>query len=311
MSYEQQLEAHHKLTFSNNVTLVAQQKRNPFMDAVTELPATGEAQSVADLLNAGEYLYGEERGRRNPENPLTGSRRWVVMPPAIETGQYIDKEEKFKQSQDPTSKLVEGHTKIMIRGWADRILGIRKRKSDGTFTVTDGGILGIAREGKTPGTGTALPSSQYVPHDNKGLTLEKLRAAKLALNKADFGLEEENTLFSAITPQQIDDLLAIAQEAGPALNAFSIEQLRTGKPTSLLGITWRVTNRLPFNAAGQRLCPIWDKENIVAGVWQGIQGKMWNDTHAKNLPYCYWDAYVDVVRAQDKGVVVLECVEPA
>lgn len=36
---------------------------------------------------------------------------------------------------------------------------------------------------------------------------------------------------------------------------------------------------------------------------------MWNDTSAKNKPYVHVGAYIDSVRLQDKGVVVLECQE--
>ena len=308
MSYEQKIEQHHRVTFGNNVTLVAQQLRNPFMGSITETPCTGEAHSVADLFGTVEYMYAEERSRRNPENPVRGSRRWVVMPPEIESGQYIDKEDKFKSAMDPTGNIVRAHTAAVTRGWADRILGIRKL-DDGTFKVMDGGILGRAREGKTPNEGIALPAGQYIPHASTGLTLEKLRAVKLKLNQADFGLEEENTLFAAITPKQIDDLLAIAQASSNSLNAFNVEQLRTGKPTPLLGITWLVTNRLPLDAAGNRLCPVWDKSNIIGGVWQGIKGDIWNNPNAKNLPYVHVGAMIDVVRAEDKGVVVIECDE--
>ena len=58
------------------------------------------------------------------------------------------------------------------------------------------------------------------------------------------------------------------------------------------------------------MCPIFSKKNIVVGRWQGIEGDMWNDTSAKNMPYVYVSAYLDCVRAQDTGVVVIPCVEP-
>lgn len=308
MSYAQLVEAHHRTTFGNNVLLVAQQLRNPFMGAVTEIPCTGEAHSVADLFGSVEYLYEEERSRQSPENPVSASRRWVVYPPAIETGQVIDKEDKFKMAMDPTGNIARSHSAAVTRGWADRLLGIR-RQSDGTFDVTDGGILGIAREGKTPGSGTALPGSQYMPHGSTGLTMAKLIEAQEALNLAEFGMEEENTLYCAITPRQVTDLLNIAAASATPLNAFSIEQLKTGKPTTLMGITWIRTNRLPVNAAGNRLCPIWDKRNIIAGVWQSIKGDIWNRPDLKNLPYVYVSAHLDAVRAQDKGVIVIECDE--
>lgn len=307
MALEMLVEAHHKLMYANSVKMVAQQKRNPLLGAVTEIPASGEAQSVADLIGAIEYLYGEERSRVNVENPAGKSRRWCVMPPEIESGQYITKEEKFRTATDPTSNYVVAHTKAVLRGRADRVVGIRK--VDGEYVVSEGGILGIAREGKTPGTGMPLPTSQYVPVGVTGLTLDKLRDGVKQLKKDDFGLEDDDQLFGLITPEQEDNLLDIVAATGASLNSFQVEQLKSGKPTMLMKTTWIVTNRLPKNDAGNRLCPIFSKANIIAALWQDVQGAMWNDTHAKNLPYCHVGAYVDCVRAEDKGVIVIECAE--
>jgi hypothetical protein len=302
------VEAHHKLMYAASVQAVTQQTKNPFAGTVTEVAASGEAQTAADLLNAGEYQYGEDRSRRNPEMPVTGSRRWLVRPPVIESGQYIDTEDKFAMATDPTSSFVTTHTRRVIRGKADRTLGIRR--VDGEFLVTDGGILGSAVEGKRGGTVIGLPTGQVMPAGATGLTIDKLRLAKLTLNKADFGIEDGDQMYCGITPEQVDDLLAIAQASSTPLNAFSIEQLRTGVPTPLMGLTWVVTNRLPKNAAGTaRLCPMWTKNNIAVGVWRDVKGDMWNDSSAKNKPYCYVSAYIDAVRIEDKGVIAIECVE--
>ncbi len=299
---------HHKLMYASSVQMVAQQKKNPLEGAVTTVMAKGEAQSAADLVNAGEYAYGEDRSRRNPEMPVSGTRRWLVRPPVIESGQYIDDEDKFAMATDPTSTFVEVHTARVVRGKADRILGIRR--VDNVFTVTDGGILGTSIEGKRPGAATALPAGQIIPHGGTGLTIDKLRAAKLALQKADFGIEDEDPLYAVITPEQSDDLIAIAQASTTPLNAFNIQELQTGKPRTLLGITWIMTNRVPLNAAGtHRLIPIFSKRNIQVGIWQDIKGEMWNDTSAKNKPYVYVSAYIDAVRVEDKGVIAIECLE--
>ncbi len=300
---------HHKLQYAASVQMVAQQTKNPLMNAVTVAPATGEAQSVSDLLDQVEYSRGEEKSRRNPENPVKGSRRWAVLSPSVESGQYITKEDKFKTATDPTSTYVRAHTLAVNRGIADLILGVSKG-ADGKFSVTEGGILGIAREGKTPGVGTPLPAAQYLAHGDTGLTLEKLIAAKEQLHLADFGLEDNmDQLFCVITPKQITDLLNIAVAAKQSLNAFEVQQLQSGKPTSLLGVTWIFTNRSPFKAAGVRICPLFAKSNMVYAEWQGLIGRMWNDTSAKNLPYAHVDAYGDCVRAEDKGVIAIECKE--
>lgn len=302
---------HHKLQYAASVQMVAQQTKNPFQSAVTTASASGEAQSVSDLLDAVEYSRGKEKSRRNPENPVTGSRRWAVLPEPVETGQYITKEDKFRTATDPTSSYVRAHTMAVNRGRADLILGISKGDG-GKFSVTEGGVLGIAREGKTPGTGTALPASQYLANGGTGLSLDKLIAAVEKLNLADFGLEDNmDELFCAITPKQKTDLLNIAAASKVNLNAFQIQQLETGKPTTLMGITWIFTNRLPLKSgtADIRLNPVWAKSNIIEAEWQAVKGEMWNDTAAKNLPYAYVSSYTDVVRAQDKGVVVIESKE--
>lgn len=315
MSYALKVEQHHRLMYADSVTMVAQQMKNPIANAVTVIPADGEAKSVTDLLGTVEYMRGEARSRRNPENPVGGTRRWVVYQPAIESGQYIDKEDKFKTATDPTSNIVRAHVAAVERGRADVMFGVEKNSS-GAYVIAGGGVLGNSREGKTPGATTALPAGQYLASDANGLTLDKLRAAVKLLKKADFGIDAAlDPLYGAITPEQEDNLLGIAAASGVNLNAFTIEQLKSGKPTMLMGITWILTNRLPVGltgapGAGKRLIPIWAKSNIIVGEWQATQGDMWNDTSAKNLPYAYVSTYLDAVRAQDKGVVVIPCTEP-
>jgi hypothetical protein len=311
MSYPQNVLPHHKEMYSSNVMLVAQQLRNPLMGAVTEVPAAGEAMSASDLFDKVRYSRNGARSRRNVETKIARDRRWLVRPEDfIVAADYIDKAEKFDTAYDPTSMFVRTFTAAVTRGWADTLLGIDEPE-DGVFEVSGTGILGLARSGRSPGAGAPLPSSQFVPHGSTGLTIAKLREVKLALNTADFGLETTDQLYAALTPYQIDDLLEIAETEGTAMTPSMKEELRSGKPVGLMGITWIVTNRLPTNDAGQRLCPVWSKDNIVAGVWQGIQGETWNDTHADNLPYAKVSCMLDAVRLQDKGVVVMECVEPA
>lgn len=305
------IEAHERLQYTNAVTMVAQQTRDPFAGLVTDVAATGQAQDASDLYDAGEYSYGEDRSRRNPENPVTGDKRWLIRPPVIESGQYIDTEDKFDTARDPTSSYVTVHTRRVTRGKADRTLGIRKGEG-GIYRITDGGILGGSISGKSPGgAATALPGSQFVPVGGTALTVAKLRLAVLELRKNEFGMEADDQLYCAITAKQIDDLLGIAQTEGTAMTAFQKDQLMSGKPTVLLGINWVMTNRLPMKAGSEtvRLCPIWSKANIVRGIWQDVKGDMWNDTSAKNKPYVHVSAYVDCVRLQDKGVIAIECQE--
>lgn len=312
MAYSQNLEQTHKQQFSDNVQMLAQQMTIPILGAVTRLEGSGEAKSVADLFAAGEYVEAEPRSRRNVENPLEASRRWVFYRPDIKSGQYLDKEDKFKSAMDPTSTLMAGHMAAVRRGIHDRILGIKKN-AQGRFLRSGRGILGSATEGKSPSGEIQLPASQTIAHASTGLTLGKLRTAIKRLELADFGLEDDAELYAMLSPHQKDDLIALAVEAQGSLNAFTIDQIRTGKPTALMGINWMFTNRLPYAAATgtTRLVPVWSSRNIVAAFWEDIQGAMWNDTSADNLPYMRVHANLDATRIEDKGVIVIECNEPS
>lgn len=311
MSYPMMVEQHHRLQYSNSVTMVAQQTRNLILPAVTIVPANGEAQSVTDLFGTVDYVRGEARTRRNVENPVGGSRRWVVYDPTdqIKSGQYIDREDKFRTATDPTSNIVKAHTNAVVRGYQDQLLGVEK--VGGSFVVTRGGVYGTAREGKTPGDeGTPLPAGQYLPEDSNGLTLEKLIQGVEMLQLADFGIDTQlDPLYGLITPKQKSDLLRIAAATAANINAFDVKQLESGQPTTLMGVNWIMSNRAPVSATGKRLVALWSKTNIIGGEYEAINGDMWNDTSADNLPYARVRAHVDCVRAQDEGVVIIPCDE--
>ena len=309
MSLTVRSEPHQQQTYADNVKMVAQQKRNKLRETITVAEASGEAQSVADLVGSVEAQENTSRQRRNIENPPSLSRRWVVFPDELESGQYLDKEEKLQKAMDPTSVYVRTHTVAVERGIGDKILGV-KYVSKGNFELRDGGVLGAAVDGKSPGSAKiALPGKCYTQAAGSGLILDKLMAGKERLNGDDFGLEDDDEMHCAIGVKQVTNLLNMARGNDENLNLLEQMALKTGTPTTLLGITWHVTNRLPLDTNGDRMCPLWTKNNIVMGVWQDTVGEMWNDTSAKNTPYAHVGAFVDVVRAEDDGVHVFLCDE--
>lgn len=306
MGLEQKVEPHHALTYGNNVAMVAQQLNNALRSSVTEVMCKGEAHAAADMIGALEYIESAGRERTNIENVPQNDRRWLIFPTEIKSGQYIDREDQFQLIYDPTGPLVRTHTAAINRGIQDRILGVKKQGT--AFVVSGSGILGAANTGKRPGTTTGLPAGNVIANGAVGLNLAKLIKVKEDLGKADFGIEDDDLVNCAITPTQVSDLLNIAAQTQTNLNAFQLEQLRSGKPTSLMGVNWIVTNRLP-KTGNIRSCPVWTKRNVVLGLWQDVSGTAYNDTHADNLPYVKVSARVDCVRVQDAGVRVIECQE--
>ncbi|WP_333828289.1 phage capsid protein [Pararhodobacter sp.] len=312
--YPMALEATHIIAYQQNVQMLAQQMQIPILEAVTRIEGSGLAMSVADYFEPSEYAEQEARTRRNAEMQIDAKRRFVFHRKDIINSGYIDKEDKLRAAQDPTSPLMTNRLAAVRRGIHDRIVGIKKKGARFIVDPAEGrGILGKATEGaETPISTVTLPGSQTIVHGSAGLTLDKLIEAQERLNLADFGMEDDDPLYALISPKQITDLINLAAETEGALNPFMQQQLITGKPTSLMGITWIRSNRVPHTSATGdpvRMVPVWSKKNIPAAFWEDIQGTMWNDTHADNKPFQKVWANLDATRHQDGGVIVIECSE--
>lgn len=303
MSFDQRVEQHHKLLFRDTFMQVTQYKGSKLRPYVTEQACSGEGAVAADLIGIVTYRRGTGRRRSNIENVPERTRRWLVYRDPIETGQYLDNVDKFRQSGQPDSMLVDAHVGAMRRGVDDTILGI-----DENGFVGEGGILGQVVEGKRPGgAGVALDAQYKTVHGGAGLTIAKLRAARKKL-----GLDENDLEFvtpvMAITTNQHDDLLGIVESASANLNMLEQPHIVEGKVKRLLGFNFLEVNRLPKDGT-TRSCPVWLKNMVKLGVWQDIKPDMWNDSHARNTPYIHVDAYMDATRIEDLGVHIVECTE--
>ena len=303
MSFDQRVEAHQRLMYGDNFMLATQQMGSKLRPFVTEKACKGEGATAADIVGEVEYSRRTGRDRTNKENPVPRSRRWLVYRDPIETGQYLDSEDKFREIESPDSETLQAHAAAVGRGFDDTILGI-----DANGDVDIGGILGPVVEGKRPGgAGVALPAAQTTVHGGVGLTLAKLRAARKRLGLDENDLDRVQPVM-AVTPQQMDDLLGIVESASANLNMMDQAQMIEGKVTRLMRINFVEMNRLPV-ASSVRSCPIWIKENVILGIWQDIKPDLYNDTHAGNTPYMKVDAVIDATRKQDTGVHVIECSE--
>lgn len=310
MSFHQQVEAHHRQTYRENLKMVVQQTENPLMSAVTVVPGKGEFMSIVDLVGKKRARRVADRDRTNIDNPSPRDRRGIFRPEEIADGEYIDKADKWDAAMDPTSALFTNNITSVRRAQFDAILGVVEQ-DDGSVRIAETGMLGKTNNGKNGGTKTGLPAAQQIPVNSTGLTLDKLRLVRKGVKLSNYALEmTPTTLYGLISPQQEDDLIGIAAATGSSLNAFQEEQLREGKATRLMGMTWIVTNRLPLDANGDRVCVFWDKANIVAAEWEPLSGDIWNDTHARNLPYMEARCVIDATRVEDVGVYTVACQEP-
>lgn len=301
------VEAHHKLSFEANVQLATQRYGSKLRKYVTEKPCTGEGAVAANLIMPIRAIRDVGRRRANIQTTAERKRRWLVYRDPIAVGDYIDNEDVFRQTGEPTSELIRNGSMAIGRGIDECILGLNE---DGT--IGEGGILGTIVEGKRPGgAGIALSSGNVTVHGGTGLTITKLRRARKKMGLSEVDLDRVTPVM-AITQNQDDDLLGIVETGTADLNQFEQPQLRDGKVTRLMGFEFVHINGLPVRGAAPNLirsCPVWVPDDIILGVWQDVKTGLWNDTSARNTPYWHIDAYMDCTRREDVGVHVIECVE--
>lgn len=309
MTFRKNVEGSHRTTYANNVQMVHQERTSKIRSYVQIVQADGDSRNVADLLAKHEYSEGDDYDMTNPNNRSKLDPVWVIRPKVVESGEVIFKEDRFDMAMDPTSQFVRSHVMAVESGVFDRIMGVKKNKTSNTFSISGNGILGARITGKSKEP-KKLPDAQMLDSGGSGASLGKMNEIMRLFGLSDIGLDDNigGMVACALSPNQRFDLLNIAIQTQTNLNSFEQDQIKSGRPTTLFGIDWMFTNRLPV-INGERYCPVWLKENIVGALWEDVRGDMWNLSESKNRPYAYTSAYPTATRIEDTGVVVMKCDE--
>lgn len=141
-----------------------------------------------------------------------------------------------------------------------------------------------------------------------GLTIEKLRAARLALVLQRV-LQPNEELCMAITPWQMDDLLSLEKLQN---KDYGFETLKTGELNKFLGIRFLVTTDVPIvNIGGKwvRSCPMWKRTAAAFGVWQDSKHEVvklddYYDTWVVSLQFGYGAG-----RRREEDIICVHCDE--
>lgn len=301
MPFEQIVEEHHIIQFRDASELAYQEVGSILRPFVDESTAEGEQNRMLRLFDPGTAQRRTERVPTNVDNRLNRRARWLIYQDPIESGEYIDQIDIWRQAFDPQSDLLRGHNAAVGRGIDDIILD---------------GMLGDAFEGKRGEKKVVLPAGQTIPADvetpgtDTGMTVFKMRKAlqKLAEGFVDL---DRTMPFIALTARQHDDLLAFTQVTSEDFNRRERPVLRDGKLIEFLGMRIVRMQRLPLKSGTTdvRLNPVWVEKDVHLGIWSDVRPRMWNDTHRQLTPVIHIDFVGDCRRKQDAGVVVVESKE--
>lgn len=145
------------------------------------------------------------------------------------------------------------------------------------ITQADGAVGGILAENYTGNDGATLTPfnpAMVVPVDfamkgtkvPAGMMIDKMLEAKRML-ESNYAYHEGSgdTLCMAITPAQKAQIIAWEQSQN---KNYGFSMLVDGKMNNMLGIQFLVTNMLPKDEQGNRVCPVWVKSKAVLGSWE-------------------------------------------
>lgn len=276
--------------FSNSVHMLSEQKMARLLSTVMVEQMSGEAKAFERIGN-GDDLPNDVTTRHGdtPLNDIPHSRRWVY-PKTFDYANLLDHKDQVKLLIDPKGPYVTRHAGVMGRRMDDTIIAA---------------LGGAATQGKNAETTVALPANQKIAVGGVGLTVEKLRQAKVILDEQD--VPEDQERFLIYNPKQMDDLLGDDRLTSSDFN--TVKALVRGEINSYMGFTFVKSNRLKVDGSGDRLLYAYLRSGVKMGVNQSPMSKA---TERPDKRYS-WQLYTwgewDAVRMEDELVVEIACAE--
>lgn len=275
--------------YTTNVDLLLQQRGSKLRDAVSVGSYTGKAAKAVEQIGA---VTAQKRTTRHGDTPMISTphaARWV-FPGDYEWADLIDDQDKLRMLIDPTSPYAINGAMSLGRAMDDEI------------------ILGATGTNKVGENGSDnqvfLPANIIAPAAT-GLTIAKLRAARLALAKAEVDFSADEAYFAA-SAVQLDNLLGTTEVTSSDYN--TVKALTKGEVDSFMGFKFIPIERLPV-VSGARRCLAWVKSGLHLGIWEDIQSKITERADKSYATQVYVKGTFGATRVEEAKVVAVDCVE--
>lgn len=287
--------------FTNNVTLLSQQRGSRLRDRVYSRPVTGDA-SYFERIGPVEAQPRTTRHGDSPSINNPHSRRrltlsdWVVK-------DYIDHEDEVRMLIDPRAHYTQNFSASLGRKMDDIILAAAL----GSATAVSSSL--------TATTSTvSLPSGQIIDEDfgtsGSNLTVPKLIEARRIMmkNEVDVDYDELTFVYNA---SAMAALLNTTQVTSADYN--TVKALVHGEMDTFLGFKFIHSERLAGVADGTDsspvLCMAFAKSGIGFGVARDMTVRVAEDPGRDFSTVVHATMTIGAVRIEEAKVVQVECVQ--
>lgn len=274
--------------YSANVLQLSQQRGSRLRAAVRVEPVTGK-NAFIDSIGA---VTAQRRAARHADTPQLDtphSRRRVSLAD-YDWSDLIDDLDKVRLLADPTSPYALAGAWAMGRAMDDEVIA--------AFT-------GVAAAGVDGATSVALPSSQLVPHNSSGLTIDKLLMAKELLDGAD--VDDATPRYVAVTAKQVTDLLSATEVKSADYN--TVKALVRGEIDTFLGFRFLRTERLTKDSDGNRQAIAWAQDGVVLAIGKEPKARVEERADKNYATQVYYSMAIGAARLEEAKVVAMACVE--
>lgn len=284
--------------YKSNVSHLVQQKGSRLRDRVmVDTDVVGET-AYMDRIGA---TSAQKVTQRHGDSPLMNTphdRRRVTLFD-YDWGDLVDKMDKVKMLNDPTSAYAQAAAWAMGRAIDDEIIA---------------SMFATAYSGKDGSTAVAFPSANQIAVDNHdygsgsgnaGLTISKLISAKEILDAGEVDPEEERTI--VVTAKQVSNLLATTEVTSADYN--NVKALVEGKIDTFMGFKFIRTQRLLTDSNGYRRVPFFLKSGLGLSIGKDITGKITERSDKRFSMYVYYCMSIGATRLEEEKIGEIKCTE--
>jgi hypothetical protein len=293
-----QIETARILQFGANILDLAQQKSSRLRNTVMFEPGIRGKRFSRDQIGASEMV---QRTTRNGDTQLLEvphARRWM-QPVPFTWATLIDGVDVRRVIEDPQSD------------YARAAASAAGRRIDRTIVEA---FFATATTGEEAGSTVAFPAGQAINVNswaygtgtgNAGLTISKLIEAKVMLDAAEVGDEEER--YIACTAKQLGNLLATTEVTSSDYN--TVKALVKGEIDTYMGFKFNRVEFLPVDGNSYRRVPAYTRSGMCLGMVQDIEVRV-DPRPDKNYSTQIW-AQIDLgaTRMEEVRVVEIKCAE--
>jgi hypothetical protein len=275
--------------YTDNVIMLSQQKGSLLRDTVQ-----------FDGNVVGKYKFFERIGatsavkktNRHGDTPLVNtphSRRRATLVP-YEWADLVDEPDQHRLLIKPESKYAQNAAWAMGRAMDDEIIGA---------------FYGTSYAGEDGSISVTFPAAMSIAQGSVSLTVAKLRAAKLLLEKGDVDPDEPR--FICASPSSIDNLLSDSTVTSSDYN--TVKALVQGEIDTFVGFKFIKSNRLPLDtvAATYRAAYAWTKGGVGLGVAQDVKTRITERADKSYSIQVYLSQDIGATRVEEAKVVQIPC----